>query len=67
MMGAQNREHVSSPPGSHFSHLVKKDIASDALVADVASEMDSYSLLKLLNTLRRFDLIDRLPNDWAKA
>ncbi len=46
--------------------LGKKDLASDALVADVAAEMDSYSLLNLLNTLRRFDLLERLPQDWAK-
>lgn len=47
--------------------LGKKEIAAEALVADVASEMDSYSLLNLLNTLRRFDLLDRLPKDWAKG
>lgn len=45
----------------------KKDIASQALLADVATENDSYSLLNLLNTLRRCDLLDRLPKDWAKG
>lgn len=45
----------------------KKDIASQALIADVASEMDSSSLLNLLNTLRRLDLLDQLPKDWAKG
>ena len=47
--------------------LGKKDIASQALIADVASEMDAPSLLNLLNTLRRYDLLDRLPKDWAKS
>ena len=36
-----------------------------ALIADVNSEMDSFSLLDLLNTLRRFDLLDQLPENWA--
>jgi hypothetical protein len=45
----------------------KKDIAAEALIADVTSEMDSPSLLNLLNTLRRLDLLDRLPKDWAKG
>lgn len=45
----------------------KKDIASEALVADVASEMDNSSLLNLLNTLRRLELLDRLPESWAKG
>lgn len=44
----------------------KKDIAAAALIADVSSEMDAPALLNLLNTLRRFDLLDRLPKDWAK-
>jgi arylsulfatase A-like enzyme len=45
----------------------KKDIAAEALIADVTSDMDSPSLLNLLNTLRRLDLLDRLPEDWAKG
>ena len=45
----------------------KKDTAAEALVADVDSEMDNSSLLNLLNTLRRFDLLDRLPEGWAKG
>jgi hypothetical protein len=45
----------------------KKDIAAEALLADVTSEMDSPSLLNLLNTLRRLDLLERLPEDWAKG
>ena len=43
----------------------KKDIAAEALIADVASDMDFPSLLNLLNTLRRLDLLDRLPKNWA--
>ena len=45
----------------------KKDIAAEALLADVTSDMDSPSLLNLLNTLRRHNLLDRLPEDWAKG
>jgi len=45
----------------------KKDIASKAMIEDVATEMDPSSLLNLLNTLRRLDLLDRLPKDWAKG
>lgn len=45
----------------------KKDIAADALIADASSEMDDSSLLNLLNTLRRLDLLDRLPDGWAKG
>jgi len=33
----------------------------------VASEMDAPSLLNLLNTLRRYGLLDRLPEGWAKG
>jgi hypothetical protein len=47
--------------------LGKKDIAAEALLADVASEMDAPSLLNLLNTLRRYGLLDRLPEGWAKG
>ena len=45
----------------------KKDIAAEALISDVASEMDTLSLLNLLNTLRRLDLLERLPENWAKG
>lgn len=45
----------------------KKDIAAKALIEDVTSEMDTSSLLNLLNTLRRLDLLDRLPKNWAKG
>lgn len=45
--------------------LGRKDVAGAALVADVASELDGPSLLNLLNTLRRLDLLDRLPAGWA--
>jgi arylsulfatase A-like enzyme len=47
--------------------LGRKDLATEALIAEVASAMDSPSLLNLLNTLRRLDLLDRLPQDWAKG
>lgn len=45
----------------------KKDVASNALVADVKSKMNPYSLLYLINIIRRLDLVDRLPEDWAKG
>lgn len=45
----------------------KKDIASKALLGSIASEMDSASMLHLLNTLRRLDLLDKLPDGWAKG
>ncbi len=47
--------------------LAKKDVAADALVADVTTDMDASSLLNLLNTLRRYDLLDRLPKGWEKG
>lgn len=47
--------------------LGKKNLAADALVADVATDMDASSLLNLLNTLRRYDLLDRLPQGWEKG
>jgi arylsulfatase A-like enzyme len=45
----------------------KKDIAAEALVADLASDMGAPSLLNLLNTLRRLDLLEGLPEGWAKG
>jgi arylsulfatase A-like enzyme len=57
---------VRTAAGQALFALGKADIAADALVADVASAMDSYSLLNLLNTLRRHNLLDRLPQNWAK-
>ncbi len=47
--------------------LDQKDIAAQALIADVAKAMNSTSLLNLLNTIRRLDLLDQLPKDWAKG
>lgn len=47
--------------------LGKKDVAADALIADISSDMDSFSMLYLLNTLDRYDLIGRLPQDWSKG
>ena len=45
----------------------KKDMASKALLADADTKMDSSSLLNLLNTLRRYDLLGELPEGWAKG
>ncbi len=43
----------------------KKDIATRALIADADTKMDPSSLLNLLNTLRRYDLLAELPKEWA--
>jgi arylsulfatase A-like enzyme len=45
----------------------QKDVATKALFADLATEMNSPSLLNLLNTIRRLDLLDQLPEDWNKG
>lgn len=58
---------IRTAAGEALFKLGRKDLAAEALVADIASELDSYSLLNLLNTLRRLDLLDRLPGDWAKG
>lgn len=47
--------------------LGETDIASKALIADVANEMNATSLLNLLNTICRLELLDKLPQDWAKG
>lgn len=47
--------------------LGKKDIASKTLVVDVTSKMNPSSLLYLLNSIRRLDLLDRLPEGWEKG
>ncbi len=58
---------IRTTAGQALYAFGKKDIAAEALIADVASEMDSPSLLNLLNTLRRLDLLDQLPENWAKG
>jgi len=45
----------------------KKDVASKAMIEDVASEMGASSLLNLLNTIRRYDLLDQLPENWMEG
>lgn len=45
----------------------KKDLATSSLIADVTTNLDSPTLLNLLNTLRRLDLLDQLPKNWAKG
>jgi hypothetical protein len=47
--------------------LDQKDIAAQTLIADVAKEMNSASLLNLLNAIRRLNLLDQLPKDRAKG
>ena len=45
----------------------KTDIASQALISDMAMEMDPSSLLYLLNTLRRCELLNQISKNWAKS
>jgi hypothetical protein len=47
--------------------LNQNDIATKALIAEVTKEMNSTSFLNLLNTINRLDLLDQLPQDWAKG
>lgn len=58
---------IRTTAGQALHAMGKKDIATEALVADVASDMDPSSLLNLLNTLRRYELLERLPKGWAKG
>jgi HEAT repeat protein len=44
----------------------KKEIASNALLADVNSPMDESSLLNHLNILRRLDLLAQVPKAWIE-
>jgi arylsulfatase A-like enzyme len=47
--------------------LNQKDIATQALIEEVGKNINSSSLLNLLNTISRLDLLDQLPQDWAKG
>jgi N-sulfoglucosamine sulfohydrolase len=58
---------IRTTAGEALFAFGKKDIASKALVADVSTELDPSSLLNLLNTLRRLDLLGQLPENWAKG
>lgn len=58
---------IRTTAGETLYQLGKQGIAAEALVADVNSTMDAPSLLNLINTLRRLNLLDRLPKDWAKG
>ncbi|QTN32976.1 sulfatase-like hydrolase/transferase [Akkermansiaceae bacterium] len=58
---------IRTSAGETLVDLGKKEAGSKALVADVKSDMDASSLLNLLNTLRRLDLLDQLPENWAKG
>jgi len=40
-------------------------VGSAVLINDLDSPMDPSSLLNLLNTLRRLDLLDQIPDGWA--
>lgn len=44
-----------------------KDVAEKALLADVVTKMNTHSLLYLFNTLRRYDLLGKVPKDWSKG
>ncbi len=43
-----------------------KPLATSVLVTEISQDLDSSSLLYLLNTLERLDLIEELPADWHK-
>jgi arylsulfatase A-like enzyme len=45
----------------------EKNLATQALIAGDASDMDSSSLLHLLNSIRRLALLDQLPDDWFEG
>lgn len=62
-----NSACIRTTAGQALYAMGKKDSATVALVADILSPMDSPSLLNLLNTLRRYELLDRLPTNWEKA
>lgn len=40
--------------------------ATQSLMADLSSDMDSSSMLNLLNTIRRLDLMEDLPEKWVE-
>ncbi|MEP2777128.1 MAG: sulfatase-like hydrolase/transferase [Luteolibacter sp.] len=44
-----------------------KGIGAGALITHLDTDMDPASLLHLLNTLRRHNLLAQLPEDWAKG
>ncbi len=44
----------------------RRDQARSALLAEADRDVDNYSLLYLLNTLLRVDLLDDLPAGWAE-
>ncbi|GAA5123995.1 sulfatase [Luteolibacter yonseiensis] len=48
-------------------NLGKRDQAKNALLDEVGKDLDASSLLYLLNTLRRLDLLDELPEGWQKT
>jgi N-sulfoglucosamine sulfohydrolase len=47
--------------------LNQKDIATQALIEEVGKNINPSSLLYLLNTINRLELLDQLPQDWAKG
>jgi arylsulfatase A-like enzyme len=57
---------IRTTAGETLYKFGKQDEAAESLIADVASTRDAPSLLNLLNALRRLDLLDQLPQDWAK-
>jgi N-sulfoglucosamine sulfohydrolase len=44
-----------------------KPLATSVFITEVSQDLDSSSLLYLLNTLDRLNLIDELPKDWHKG
>ncbi|MFK7850220.1 MAG: sulfatase-like hydrolase/transferase [Akkermansiaceae bacterium] len=58
---------IQTVAGEALFKLGKKDVATDVLLKNVSSKMSPPSLLHLLNTLRRLDLLEQLPENWAKG
>jgi hypothetical protein len=50
-----------------FCSMGMKEIGGAALLADLDTTMGEASLLNLLNTLRRHDLLDQIEEDWVEG
>jgi N-sulfoglucosamine sulfohydrolase len=50
-----------------FMKWGKADVAEKSFLTSVTEETQVYSLLHLFNTLRRYDLLGKVPEDWKKG
>ena len=58
---------IRTTAGEAMIRWDKAAIGSASLLHDVSGDMEAYSLLHLLNALRRNDLLDQLPEGWQKG